>query len=215
MNQMLDRSPVRPPSFAHPRRSSVGLTGRWLSLATVCLIALSLTACAGPRRAPEAHETASIEAGITQVRVGDRKPAPVIAGKNLDGRPLSSASFAGKTLVVTVWGSWCGPCRKEAPALAKASRTLSTQGVQLLGVNVQDNPSSAKAFEKTYGITYPSLDDRNQRSLLGFADSLPAQGVPTTWIIDADGKVAARIFTSGLTAATLTNLIEDVRQSVA
>jgi thiol-disulfide isomerase/thioredoxin len=154
--------------------------------------------------------------GITVVKnAADRKEAPVLKGVDLDGKPLSSADFAGKTIVVNVWGSWCPPCRKEAPALQKVAEEYASKDVQFLGIDVRDNPAAAKAFERRFGVTYPSIDDYDQKTLLGFADSLPAQGIPTTWILDAEGRVAVRIFVDGLTAATLSGLIDDVQKSAS
>ncbi|MCW2830253.1 MAG: hypothetical protein JWP31_945 [Aeromicrobium sp.] len=153
--------------------------------------------------------------GITRVEPADRQAAPVIEGDDLDGNPLSSADFAGKTIVVNVWGSWCGPCRKEAPAFAQVSKKYADRGVEFLGVNVRDNDAAAKSFDKKFGIDYRSLSDQGGKSLLGFNKTLPSQAVPTTWIIDADGKVAVRALVDGLTATTLSGLIDDVQKSTA
>jgi thiol-disulfide isomerase/thioredoxin len=157
----------------------------------------------------------SADGGITKVEPAGRKAAPVIEGEDLDGKPLSSADFAGKTLVVNVWGSWCPPCRKEAPALQEVAKEYADKGVQFLGVNVRDNRAAAKAYEAKFKISYPSLDDPSQKSVLGFKGNLPAQGIPTTWIIDSKGRVAVRIFVDGLTASTLAGLIDDVQASTA
>jgi len=177
---------------------------------------LLLAACGGGGSDGEAGSNyVGASGGITVVKkVADRKEAPVIKGIGVDGKPLSSADFAGKTIVVNVWGSWCPPCRKEAPALQQVSEDYADKGVRFLGIDVRDNPAAAKAFERRFGVTYPSIDDYDQKTLLGFSDSLPAQGIPTTWIIDSKGRVAVRIFVDGLTAATLSGLIDDVQKSV-
>lgn len=184
-------------------------------LATVCVALVTLAGCSGAGTKGSTTGYVSADGGITRVAEAGRKPAPVIKGSDLDGRPISSADYTGKTLVVNVWGSWCSPCRKEAPAMEQISKAYATKGVQFLGVNVRDNPSAAKAFERKFGVTYPSLDDYGQKSLLGFKNSLPAQGIPTTWVIDAKGRVAARIFVDGLTASTLSGLIDDVQKSTS
>lgn len=186
---------------------------RRIRLATVCLTLVVLAGCGGAGNKGSTSGYVSADGGITRVDPAGRKAAPVIEGKDLDGRPISSADYAGKTLVVNVWGSWCPPCRKEAPALQKVSQEYASKGVQFLGVNVRDNAAAAKAYERRFGVTYPSLDDYSQKSLLGFKNSLPAQGIPTTWIIDAKGRVAARIFVDGLTASTLAGLLDDVQKS--
>jgi thiol-disulfide isomerase/thioredoxin len=177
---------------------------------------LLLAACGGGDSEGDAGSNyVGASGGITVVKKAtDRKEAPIIKGVGVDGKPLSSADFAGKTIVVNVWGSWCPPCRKEAPALQQVSEEYADKDVQFLGIDVRDNPAAAKAFERRFGVTYPSIDDYDQKTLLGFSDSLPAQGIPTTWIIDSKGRVAVRIFVDGLTAATLSGLIDDVQKSV-
>jgi len=184
-------------------------------LTAVCVALVALAGCSGAGTKGSTTGYVSADGGITRVAEAGRKAAPVIKGTDLDGRSITSADYAGKTLVVNVWGSWCPPCRKEAPALEKVSRAYAPKGVQFLGVNVRDNVSAAKAFERTFGVTYPSLNDYSQKSLLGFKSSLPAQGIPTTWIIDSNGRVAARLFVDGLTASTLSGLIDDVQKSTS
>lgn len=169
-----------------------------------------LAGCSGSGTKGSTGGYISATGGITKVKPADREAAPEIKGVDLDGKPLTSATYAGKVLVVNVWGSWCPPCRKEAPALEEVAKQYADKNVQFLGVNVRDNTASAKAYEEKFGITFPSLDDYSQKSMLGFKDSLPAQGIPTTWIIDADGKVAVRIFVDNLTASTLAGLVDDV-----
>lgn len=152
---------------------------------------------------------------ITVVAEAERKPAPTLQGNDLDGQPFTSKTYAGKTLVVNVWGSWCAPCRKEAPALKLVSDEYASKGVQFIGILVRDDVASAKAFNRKHKITYPSIDDYSNRNGLGFASSLPAQAIPTTWIIDSKGRVAVRIVSENLTASTLASLIDDVQAGAA
>lgn len=153
--------------------------------------------------------------GITKVAEADRVAAPVIAGTDLEGKPISSADYAGKTLVVNVWGSWCPPCRKEAPALQEVATQYADKGVQFLGINVRDDTAAAIRFNTAKGVTYPSLDDYSAKSVLGLNKILPSQAIPTTWIIDAKGRLAVRLTVDGLTASTLAGLIDDVQTSTA
>lgn len=152
---------------------------------------------------------------ITQVAADDREAAPVLEGEDLDGNEISSEDYAGKILVVNVWGSWCGPCREEAPDLVDAAKQLKSKNVQFLGLATKSQtgegaPAQDVIFAKDYGMTYPTIQDYDGQLQLGFVDSLPANSIPTTWVIDSDGNVAARILGEA-TASTLVGLVEDAK----
>lgn len=177
-------------------------------------IAVVVAGCSGP-------QTNSTEGGyvsgnqlITVVDADQRKPAPKLAGTSLTGEDLSLAQFEGKTVVVNVWGSWCPPCRAEAPALDATARNLKDEGVAFLGISVRENAAAALAFQRSKDISYPSLTDPSGKTLLGFSQSLPSVAIPTTWIIDSQGRVAARIVDE-TTESTLTSLIKEVQASVS
>ena len=139
----------------------------------------------------------------------------MLEGDDLEGRPLSTADFAGKTIVVNVWGPWCAPCRAEAPALDKVAEEYADKDVQFVGIlSRTDNPDNAIAFNRKYGVTYPSFADQGGSLELGFNDSLPTMAIPTTWIIDSEGRVAVRVLDK-VSASTLANLIDDVQASTA
>lgn len=153
---------------------------------------------------------------ITLVPAADRKPAPKLEGEGLDGKPLSTADFAGKTIVINLWGPWCPPCRAEAPVLKEISEEYAGKDVQFIGMLTRTpDPSSAIAFNRKKGITYPSFADEGGSLELEFVDSLPTQAIPTTWVIDAEGRVAARIMDPKLRASTLAGVIDDVQKSTS
>jgi thiol-disulfide isomerase/thioredoxin len=194
----------------HPRRTS--------ARAVVLLLVGALVLLAGCSGRGTEGSTGGYVSGsrfVTYVEPGDRQEAPVLEGDDLEGNDVSSADFAGKTLVVNVWGSWCPPCRKEAPVLNEVAREYADRGVQFLGLNVRDQVAAARAFEERVGTSYPSIVDRDGRQQLGFADSLPSQAIPTTWVIDAQGRVAARIIDPDLRASTLTGVLDDVLGSTS
>lgn len=150
---------------------------------------------------------------ITPVEPKDRVPMPELSGVDLEGNAISTADFAGKILVINLWGSWCPPCREEAPVLREVSENLADENVQFIGLLTKDKPAAAKAFNTKAGITYPSIVDEDGRLQLAFADSLPSQAIPTTWVIDKNGKVAARIIDDKLSVNTLTDIIAWTRKS--
>ncbi|MFY0409701.1 TlpA family protein disulfide reductase [Solicola sp. PLA-1-18] len=147
---------------------------------------------------------------ITVVDPADREEAPDIAGTTLDGERIQLSQYEGKTLVVNVWGSWCPPCRKEAPALIQVSKQYADQDVQFVGIAIREESTASKAFSDRVGMPYPSISDPSSQTLLGFADSLPSQAIPTTWVIDDQGRVAARVL-DDVTASTLSGLIDEVK----
>ncbi|MFD3928302.1 TlpA family protein disulfide reductase [Streptomyces sp. NPDC058614] len=120
----------------------------------------------------------------------DRTITPAVSGTTLTGKHLDIAQWRGNVVVINVWGSWCAPCRKEAPELARLAKETAASGVHFLGVDIRDSKRAALAFESDYGIGYPSLFDPDGRGLLGFK-SLAARAVPTTYVLDRTGKVAA------------------------
>lgn len=175
----------------------------------VALLA-ALAGCSGVGNAGTTSGYVSGDGKITVVEEADRKVLPELSGVDLHGKALSTKDFAGKILVINLWGSWCNPCRKEAPALAEVSTQYADKDVQFLGILTRDNVAAARAFEARHQIEYPSFAPEGGRLDLEFVDSLPAQAIPTTWVIDAEGRVAARIL-DRTTAATLASLIDKIR----
>lgn len=145
---------------------------------------------------------------LTRIPADQRAAAPQITGETLTGSSFDSASLAGQVIVYNVWGSWCAPCRKEAPALAAAAK--STAGVAtFVGINTRDTGTAqAQALVRESGISYESVYDPDGRLLLLFP-SLPPSAIPTTIVVDAQGRIAARVL-GETTQSTLEGLIEDV-----
>ncbi len=150
---------------------------------------------------------------VTTMPPWERQPAPALRGKSLDGRQIGLSDFKGKVVVLNVWGSWCPPCRKETPDLVAAAKALRPKGVEFLGLNTRDNdPGPPKAFVRTFGVPYPSVYDPDGAQLLGFRDTLPAGAIPSTLVIDRQGRVAARVL-GPMSQRTLEALATDVAES--
>jgi len=130
--------------------------------------------------------------GTTDIAVDDRRPAPDVTGPTLDGSPLALDDLDGP-VVVNFWASWCGPCAQEAPHLAAIAEQYADRGVQVVGVNVRDTTANAQAFEREYDISYPSWDDESAQIASQFGALGPA-GLPSTVLLDADHRVASRMF---------------------
>ncbi len=140
----------------------------------------------------------------------DRRPtAPTISGVTLDDQPWTSANVSSKVIVYTVWGSWCAPCVSEAPALVAASKKLADQAV-FVGLNTRDFDKAApRAFVRAYKIPYENLFDPTGALLLSFSGQLPPNAIPSTIVVDLDGRLAARII-GETTEATLVGVVQDV-----
>lgn len=136
----------------------------------------------------------------------DRSTPIRLQGTTLEGTRFDTASYRGKVVVINTWGSWCPPCNTEAPALQKTWQATRATGVQFVGVDLRDSVATGRAFQRKYGITYPSLTDGTslQPQLKGKAAS-----TPSTLVLDRAGRLAARV--SGAADATiLKGLVDDV-----
>jgi thiol-disulfide isomerase/thioredoxin len=147
---------------------------------------------------------------ITSLAVADRKEPGEVSGTTIDGEELSLDDYAGQVVVVNVWGSWCAPCRAEAPMLAKAARDLAKQDVAFLGIDSRDpSESAARAFVRRFDIPYPSIYDQQGRTLLAFRGTLTPNSIPSTVVIDREGRVAASVL-GEISRTTLYDLVEEV-----
>ncbi|WP_329229989.1 TlpA family protein disulfide reductase [Streptomyces sp. NBC_00111] len=183
-----------------------------LLAATVAAGALTLSACSGDgTRAGGGGNTNFVtgSGGVSTVAKGERTEAPKLDGTTLDGKALDVADYKGKVVVLNFWGSWCGPCRAEAKHFEKVAKATADQGVQFVGVNTRDPQKSlAASFEEDFGITYPSLYDPTGKLLLRFPKgTLNPQAIPSTVVVDREGKLAARSL-AALDATKLREMID-------
>jgi thiol-disulfide isomerase/thioredoxin len=151
------------------------------------------------------------EGVITVLPAADRKQPGEVSGETLEGKHVSLSSYAGKVVVVNVWGAWCPPCRAEADDLAAAARELAPQGVVFVGINTRDSSKdNGLSFQRTYDVPYPSIYDPSGRNLLAFHGTLTPNSIPSTVVIDAQGRVAASILGTVTSRTTLVDLVEEV-----
>jgi thiol-disulfide isomerase/thioredoxin len=171
-----------------------------------------LAGCAGTQAAqtgPGGSDSRYV-AGDGSSRVippAERKPAPAARGTTLDGTTIDLAGLRGKTVVVNFWASWCAPCRGEAPALEQVHREHA-KDVAFVGVDIKDDNDPARAFVRKFKVGYPSIVDQDGRVTLAFRD-VPPNAVPSTLILDRQGRIAARVI-GATTYDRLTTLLGQV-----
>lgn len=172
------------------RVSSAGRSGRGarsgartggVVLALVALAAVALTSTSCGRGGALGAET-----GVSEV---DR-PLPPLAGETVQGGTVRAADFRGEVLVVNVWATWCGPCRREQPALQRLGERFGDRGVAFLGLNYNDDPAAARAWVDEFDVTYPSISDPSG----SFADDLGFVGLPDTYVVGRSGTIRFAVF---------------------
>jgi thiol-disulfide isomerase/thioredoxin len=139
---------------------------------------------------------------------GHRPLAPDFSGTSLTGATIKLSSYRGKTVVLNFWGSWCTPCRDEAPTLAVLDEQYGPKGVAFLGDDVGDTPANALAFTHSVGITYPSINDPSYAVVQQLSQAAPVSDTPTTVVIDKTGHVAAMVIGT-VTYGEMTTILRD------
>ncbi|GAA2649980.1 MULTISPECIES: TlpA family protein disulfide reductase [Streptomyces] len=206
-------------SRARIRRSSRRSTGGRATLLAVATLAgaLTLSACTGSDGGKPVSGSGGNyvtgASGISTASKAERADAPKLDGETVRDETLDTTTLKGKVVVLNVWGSWCPPCRGEAGYFATVSKEYADAGkdVAFVGINTRDNSKqNAIAFEENYGITYPSLFDPAGKLMLRFPKgTLNPNAIPSTIVLDKDGKIAARSL-APVNAEQLRSMIEPV-----
>ncbi|HYZ68233.1 MAG TPA: TlpA disulfide reductase family protein [Mycobacterium sp.] len=137
------------------------------------------------------------------------RPGP-LAGPSLTdaAKTVSLDDFAGKVVVINVWGQWCAPCRTEITALQKVYEKTRGVGVEFLGIDVRDNNrQAANDFIVDHKVTFPSIYDPSMRTMIAFGGKYPTTVIPSTVVLDGEHRVAA-VFLRELLAEDLQPLVE-------
>lgn len=147
----------------------------WLLAGVAALAAGLIVALRGPTSLP--------------LRVGS--PVPELRLPNLAGEEISLADLRGRVVFVNFWGTWCAPCRTEAPSLERLYQKLGDERFEILAVSV-DGPGGSKeveAFREEFGISFPILLDPHKRAY----DAFRVTGVPETFMIGSNGRLVERL----------------------
>jgi len=200
--------------FRLPCPARVRSSARVLAVPVLAAAMLTIAGCEGgaigentPISSGQSFVGSSYQSTVFPV---DSRPlAPPVSGTTLTGGKLSLTSYRGDVVVLNFWGSWCAPCRAEAPALGTLARQLYGRGVRFVGIDIRDEPDSALAFMQTFRIGYPSISDPDDEIALLFRSTDPPAAIPSTIVIDRRGRIAARII-GGVSYPGLRQLLTQV-----
>jgi peroxiredoxin len=169
------------------RRKTIVIT---VAAAVVLLAgALAVTLLTG--NSSGSNET--VNGNTVTYQAGHRPAVPEFTATTLTGKTIKLSSYRGKIMVLNFWGSWCQPCRKEAPTLAVLSEQYGKQGVAFIGDDMQDSPVNALAFTRNVGLAYPSINDSGGSVVQAFGLVTPVDDTPTTVVIDKTGYVVGLV----------------------
>jgi thiol-disulfide isomerase/thioredoxin len=151
------------------------------------------------------------EGKIVQIAPADRGKPVEASGEDLDGDALALSDFRGRVVVANVWASWCPPCRAEMPTVVGLADSLPAEDVAVVGVNIRENGvAAAQSFAREAGIDFPSFYDPSSEVLLGFSDDIGPYSLPSTAVLDRQGRLAAIVLGSIPGRSTLKDLVEDI-----
>lgn len=186
-------------------------TGRRVIVAAAVLVVAGLAAVlviGGSSSSGGGSKQVAVDGGTkVVVPAGERREPVELSGTTLKGERLDLATLRGKPVVLNIWGSWCPPCRKEAPDLRDAATELEGKA-EFVGIAVRDEAGQALAYERKYKVNYPSLLDTGDL-LLSLRGAVSAQSPPVTLVLDEQGRVAAR-FVGPVTRRTVVAMVSDV-----
>jgi thiol-disulfide isomerase/thioredoxin len=147
---------------------------------------------------------------VRQLAADERDEPVTLTGEDLDGDALSLEELRGTPVVVVVWGSWCTPCRAEAPDVVGAAEELGDDA-RFVGINIRDaSTDQARSFVRSFEVPYPSFYSPDGQAMLAFTGTLTPNSIPSFVVLDREGRVAASIIGELPSRTTLVEVVEDV-----
>jgi peroxiredoxin len=181
-------------------------------IAALALAAIAITGCSGGNleqqaRAGDNKGYLAGDGSVAEIAAGDRAQPVDVSGTDAEGGTVDLEQWRGNVVVLNVWYAACGPCRAEAADLQAISTEYAPDGVRFVGLNTRDDAPTAQAFQRRFGITYPSIMDADGSAIVGLQGQVSPQAVPTTLVIDRQGRVAARLLGTA-DPSTLRSLVD-------
>lgn len=212
-------TPSGPPgrSPAHGRPAGRPSARRQRHAAVALAATLLLAACTDPAEpAPEATASVTADAGlgftspdgtVRAWEVAERSEPLVLSGTDYRGGPVDVTEHRGELVLLNTWYAFCPPCRAEAADLVALDADYPD--LHLIGINGTDDAGTAEAFERHFGVTWPSIDDADGAALAALEGVVPISATPTTIVLDRAGRVAVRII-GMVDPAVLRPLVDDL-----
>ena len=188
------------------------------SLALAIALVGSVAACSesGSITSPSAHPSDVVgqnyqsgDGSVTTWAESSRGAPVVLKGTDFEGKTVDVSAWRGGVVVINNWYAGCPPCRAEAPGLVRLANQGAASGVHWVGIDGVDGAGAAQAFQRTFAVPYPSIADTDGLAVAALQGSVPIQAVPTTVVLDRQGRVAARVLGQA-DESTLTDLIAGV-----
>jgi len=194
------------------------LKKRFVAVGALAVVAaIALTGCSGGSDSLSkqygsgtTQNYISGDGAVTEVAADKRTDAVDFSAKTSDGDTVSAKALRGKVVVLNFWYASCPPCRAEAKYLNKVQAEYADKDVQFIGVNVRDQAATAAAFERTFGVEYPTVLDADKGTMqLALSGQIAPNAVPATIVLDTKGRVAARVLGAVDGTSILETLVGD------
>lgn len=139
---------------------------------------------------------------VPAVSAGEQPAAPRLKMVDLDGRAIDTASYNGRVVLINFWAAWCSPCAEEIPQFVALQVKYGSQGLQTIGISMDDKEAALREFYRKYKMNYPVVIG-NQNIAQEYGGIL---GLPTSFLVGRDGRIRSKM--SGL--ADFPKLEQDV-----